>query len=407
MNEFLQIFKERDFFHQCTDEENLGNLDSFTAYIGFDCTADSLHVGSLLQIMILRHLKATGNTPIILLGGATTKIGDPSGKDESRPVITQEQIEKNKAGIRKVFEKFGLGDCKFVDNSEWFDSKGYLEFLSEVGRHVSVNRMLGRESVKQRLEKEGHLSFLEFNYMVLQAYDFVKLAEREGCRVQIGGSDQWGNIVEGMELYKKLYTITEIANSNKQPVYGLTTPLITNSNGSKMGKTADGAVWLDENRFSPYEYYQFWRNTEDTDVIRFLKFFTELPIEEINDMKKWEGSSDINEAKKILAFEATKLCHGEDEAKKAAEAAVTAFEQGGTDGLPEVEIAAGEVPAFTLFNQAGLADSGGKARKLIQGGGARINDEKVADENQIIKIEDGMKLSSGKKKHIIIRSSVT
>ena len=395
MNEFIKIFEERGFKHQCTDDEAVAKLDNITAYIGFDLTADSLHVGSLLQIMILRWLKKTGNKPIVLLGGGTTKVGDPSGKDETRPVITEELIAKNKAGIAKVFERFGLGDCKIVDNSEWLDGLNYLEFLRNVGRHFSVNRMIAKESVKQRLERESHMSFLEFNYMVLQAYDFTELANRYNCNLQIGGSDQWGNIVEGVELNRRL--------GNKEEIFGLTTPLITTSSGAKMGKTADGAIWLDESRVSPYDYYQFWRNTDDADVIRFLKFFTELPVEEIEDMRRWEGSAEINEAKKILAFEATKLCHGEIEAQKAADAATTAFEQGGTEGLPEVELEAREYKAFELFAAANLAESNGKARKLIQGGGARIDDEKVEDENKVIKLEDGMKLSSGKKKHLIVR----
>lgn len=403
MNEFLRIFKERGFQHQCTDEAAVGELKNITAYIGFDLTATSLHVGSLLQIMILRWLKATGNTPIILLGGATTKVGDPSGKDESRPVITDETIAENKAGIAKVFEKFGLGDAVIVDNAEWLDKLDHMEFLRLIGRHFSVNRMIAKESVKSRLERDSEMSFLEFNYMVFQAYDFVELAKRYECNLQIGGSDQWGNIVEGIDLHRRLNAVKGEKRDEENKIFGLTTPLITTSSGAKMGKTADGAVWLDEERVSAYEYYQFWRNTDDADVIQFLKFFTELPVAEIDAMKKWEGSADINEAKKILAFEATKLCHGEAAASDAQNAAVTAFEQGGTEGLPEVEIAAGTYLAYEVFATVGLAESNGKARKLIQGGGARIDDEKLADENAEIEVADGMKISSGKKKHIILR----
>ncbi|PIR32002.1 MAG: tyrosine--tRNA ligase [Alphaproteobacteria bacterium CG11_big_fil_rev_8_21_14_0_20_44_7] len=394
MSKFLEIFKQRGFFHQCTDEVALGELGNITAYIGFDCTADSLHVGSLMQIMVLRLLKQTGNKPIILLGGATTKVGDPSGKDESRPVITEAEIQRNKQGIKKVFDKFGLGDCLFVDNSEWLDNISYLEFLSKYGKLISVNNMIAKDSVKQRLERQAHLSFLEFNYMIFQAYDFVELNRKYNCNTQIGGSDQWGNITAGIELGRKL-------GSDKN-LFGLTTPLITTSSGAKMGKTADGAIWLDAEKLSPYDYYQFWRNTEDADVIRFLKFFTELPIEKIAELEKLQGQ-EINEAKKILAYEATKLCHGEPAAEAAQDAAITAFEQGGTEGLPEVEIAETELPAFALFKEAGLAESGGEARRLIKGGGAKIDDAKVEDENQVIKLNDGMKLSSGKKKHIIVR----
>lgn len=395
MNEFLKIFEERGFKHQSTDDENLAKQKKLTAYIGFDLTADSLHVGSLLQIMILRWLKATGNTPIILLGGATTKVGDPSGKDESRPVIKDETIAKNKAGIAKVFEQFGLGDCEIVDNDEWLNGLQYLSFLRDVGRHFTVNRMIAKESVKQRLERQSEMSFLEFNYMILQAYDFVELGKRYECNLQIGGSDQWGNIVTGTDLNRRL--------GNKNELLGLTTPLITTSDGKKMGKTADGAVWLSGDKFSSYDYYQFWRNVDDADVIKFLKFFTELPVAEIDAMKEWEGSARINDAKKTLAYEATKLCHGEDDAKKAEAAAIEAFEKGGSEGLPEVELEARTYTAFELFAASGLAESNGKARKLIQGGGARIDDEKLADENAEIEVKDGMKLSSGKKKHLIVR----
>lgn len=394
MNLFLERFTERGFLHQCTDLDGLHKVSPITAYIGFDCTATSLHVGSLMQIMILRLLKATGNTPIILLGGGTTKVGDPSGKDEARKMLTADDIEKNKAGIRKVFEKFGLGDCQIVDNDEWLSGLNYLEFLRDYGRHFSINRMINFDSVKLRLEREQSLSFLEFNYMILQAYDFVELNKRYNCSVQIGGSDQWGNIVNGTELGRKVGV--------KQDLFGLTTPLITTSSGAKMGKTASGAIWLDETMLSPYDYYQFWRNTEDADVVRFLNFFTELSKDEIARLAKLTGQ-EINDAKKVLAYEATKLCHGEVEAKKAADAAISAFEQGGTAGLPEVKLESKSFKAFELFVAAGLATSNGEARRLIQGGGGKINDEKITDENATIEITDGMKLSSGKKKHILIR----
>ncbi len=397
MNRFLEIFTERGFLHQCTDLEGLGKLGSITAYIGFDCTASSLHVGSLMQIMILRLLKNTGNKPIILLGGATTKIGDPSGKDESRPIITDEVIAKNKAGIKQVFDRFGLSDCVFVDNAEWLEGHGYLDFLQTFGRYFSINRMIAKDSVKQRLEREAEMTFLEFNYMVLQAYDFVQLNKRHSCRVQIGGSDQWGNIVEGLELHRKM-TSPELRESTK--LFGLTTPLITTSTGAKMGKSAAGALWLDEGMISSYDYYQFWRNTDDADVVKFLKFFTELPLSEIAKLPS--SGQEINESKKILAYEATKLCHGEDAAKKAADAATTAFEQGGTAGLPEVKIENKTYKAFELFAAAGLAASNGEARRLIQGGGAKVDDKKVETDIEEIKPADGMKLSSGKKKHIII-----
>ena len=332
---------------------------------------------------------------IALLGGGTTKVGDPSGKDETRKILTQEDIENNKRGIKKVFEKFGLGDCKIVDNDEWLSKLNYIEFLRDVGKHFSVNRMLSFDSVKLRLEREQNLSFLEFNYMILQAYDFVELSKRYGCRVQIGGSDQWGNIVNGTELGRKLGVKAEL--------FGLTTPLITTSGGAKMGKTAAGAVWLDETMVSPYDYYQFWRNTDDADVIKFLRIFTELLPTQIDEMKSWQGSAKINDAKKILAFEATKLCHGEAEATKAQEAAINAFEKGTTEGLPEVKLEAKSYKLYELFVAAGLATSNGEARRLIAGGGAKIDDQKVESDYAEIIAKDGMKLSSGKKKHIILK----
>ncbi len=407
MNEFLKIFKERGFFHQCTDEAGLAKLGNITAYIGFDCTAPTLHVGNMLQIMVLRWLKKTGNTPIILLGGGTTKIGDPSGKDEARKMLNAEDIERNKAGIRKVFDKFGLGDAQFVDNDEWLSGIKYLDFLRDVGRHFSINRMLSFDSVKLRLDREQNLTFLEFNYMILQAYDFVELNKRYGCRLQIGGSDQWGNIVNGVELHRKLNTDHQPSTNNQQPVFGLTAPLITTSSGAKMGKSAAGAIWLDETMLSPYDYYQFWRNTEDADVVKFLKLFTDLPLEEIGKMKEWEGSAKINEAKKILAYEATKLCHGEEEAKKAQDAAITAFEQGGTAGLPEITLEARKYTLAEALVAAALTTSKGEARRLIQGGGARVDDKQITDDKTEIEPRNGMKLSSGKKKHVVVKLAAT
>lgn len=394
-NEFLKIFKERGFYSNSTDWDGLSKLPKFTAYIGFDCTATSLHVGSLMQIMLLRWLKKTGNTPIILLGGATTKIGDPTGKDEARKVLSIDAIEENKRGIAKVFQRYGLGDCTVVDNEEWLGGLKYLEFLQTVGRFFSINKMLSFDSVKLRLEREQNLSFLEFNYMILQSYDFVELNKKYGCRVQLGGSDQWGNIVNGTDLGHRL--------GLKDQLYGLTTPLMTTASGAKMGKTSAGAVWLDETMLSAYDYYQFWRNTDDADVIKFLKIFTELSLEQIAEYKTWEGSNKINDAKKILAFEATKLCHGEAEAIKAQDAAVTAFEQGGTAGLPEVKLEVKAYKAFELFASAGLATSNGEARRLIQGGGAKIDDAKVESDTSEITPKDGMKLSAGKKKHVVVR----
>lgn len=313
----IKIFKQRGFFHQCTNEEGLDNLflnEKVTAYIGFDCTASSLHVGSLLQIMVLRLLKKLGHKPIILLGGATTKIGDPSGKDKSRPAITNETIAQNLIGIRKVFEKFGLGSVQIVNNEDWISRISYQDMLYKYGKYFSVNRMLAFDSVKNRLKREEHLNFLEFNYVVLQAYDFVYLSKEYGCRLQIGGSDQWGNIVSGVDLYKATREKKESHNCGE--IFGLTTPLITTSSGAKMGKTADGAVWLSADKFSSYDYWQFWRNTDDKDVGRFLRLFTDLTIEEIEELEKLEGA-EINKAKIILANEATRICHGEKAAMRA------------------------------------------------------------------------------------------
>lgn len=393
--EFLHIMKERGFIHQITDEEALLKKNYITAYIGFDCTAKALHIGSLVQIMILRWLEITDNKPLVLMGGGTTKVGDPSGKDEARKMLSPTDIAENIAGISKSFQKF-LKNPVIVNNADWLDNINYIEFLRDYGKHFSVNRMLSFDSVKIRLEREQNLSFLEFNYMLLQAYDFVELYKRYGCNVQIGGSDQWGNIINGVELGRRL--------GLKEELIGLTTPLITTANGSKMGKTANGAVWIDEDMVSAYDYFQYFRNIADADIEKFLKLFTELSLLEIAKLIKLEGR-EINEAKKILAFEATKICHGEKKASIALEASRKLFEEGAlSSDMPiiklDIDIA---IPAYSLFYQSGLVESASEARRLIRGGGARINDEVVKDENQQITLSnDGIKLSSGKKKHILV-----
>jgi len=410
-SEFLKTIDSRGFISDCTDKEGLDKLltsgKAVPAYIGFDCTAPSLHVGSLLQIMTLRWLQKTGHKPIVLMGGGTTKVGDPSGKDESRPQLTDKDIQKNMDGIKNIFSKFlkfgdGQTDALMVNNDDWLKKLNYIEFLCDYGKHFSVNRMLTRESVKLRLEKESHLSFLEFNYMILQAFDFYKLAEDMSVRLQIGGSDQWGNIVEGIELSRRM---------SKGELFGLTTPLITTSSGAKMGKTAQGAVWLNVDMCSPYDYWQFWRNTEDADVGKFLRLFTELSLQEIEKLEKLEGAK-INDAKIVLANETTKLAHGEEAAKEAEKTARKTFEQGGVgENLPTTEIAKSQlqegIPAFAIFKEAGLAESGGEARRLIKGGGAKINDEKISDENYLVTLDDVkegiIKLSAGKKRHAIVK----
>jgi tyrosyl-tRNA synthetase len=411
-SDFMRTVTARGFVHQCTDaaalDEALAGGVPVVCYIGFDCTADSLHVGSLVPIMLLRWWQRTGHKPIVLMGGGTTKVGDPSGKDESRQLLTDEKIAANMAGIKGVFEQFlqfgdGPTDAVMADNADWLDRLGYIAFLREVGRHFSINRMLSFESVKLRLEREQPLSFLEFNYMVLQAYDFLELHRRHACVVQMGGSDQWGNIVNGVELGRRIDAVQ---------LFGLTSPLITTASGEKMGKTAKGAVWLNAERLSPYEYSQFWRNTADADVGRFMRLFTELPTDEIDRAERLEGA-ELNDAKKTLAFEATRLCHGETTATAAAETARTTFEQGGagaglpTVTLPQGELAAG-IPAFELFHRAGLASSKGEARRLIRGGGARINDAVATDEADNVGLadlnDDGVvKLSAGRKRHVLVQ----
>ena len=422
-SEFLRRLVERGYLHQCTDLEALDAAavsGRITGYIGFDATADSLHVGSLIQIMLLRHMQRAGHRPIVLMGGGTTRVGDPSGKDKSRQLLSDEHIAANIAGIRRVFERFldFEGDAALmVDNSDWLDALHYISFLREYGRHFSVNRMLGFESVKQRLDREQPLSFLEFNYMVLQAYDFLELGRRYGCRLQMGGSDQWGNIVSGVELGRRAAGLD---------LYGLTSPLLTTASGAKMGKTADGAVWLNPDRFSPYEYWQYWRNTEDADVGRFLRLFTELPLDEIARLEALDGA-EINEAKAILATEATALCHGREAAMEAAETAKRTFgvlarahPRAGvaelratvTVDLPTIEISRARldegVPVYDLLREAGLAKSNSEARRLIRGGGARVNDKPVRDETGTVgpgdlTTEGTIKLSAGRKRHALVR----
>ncbi len=412
-SETMKVLSERGFIHQVSDPEGLDQAflaGPLTAYIGFDCTAPSLHVGSLLQIMMLRWLQKTGQKPIALLGGGTTQVGDPSGKDESRKLLTVEEIAANKLGIRSVFDRFlrfgeGRSDALMVDNADWLMALSYIPFLREVGRHVSVNEMIQRDSVKLRLEREQHLSFLEFNYMILQAYDFVELFRRHGCRLQIGGSDQWGNILPGIDLGRRL------AGAE---LFGLTSPLITTSSGAKMGKTAAGAVWLSADRLSPYEYWQFWRNTEDRDVPRFFKLFTELPLAEIDRLAAL-GGAEINEAKKRLATEATALLHGRAAADEAAETARKTFEEGTSGGaLPTLDVPKAELDSgigvLALFVRAGLVASTSEARRQIKGGGLRVNDEAVTDEKATVSSRDltsdgAAKLSLGRKRHILVKPS--
>lgn len=410
-SEFIGTIVERGFLHQCTDIDGLDDLLSqgpVSAYIGFDCTAPSLHAGSLVPIMLLRHLQRSGHRPIVLMGGGTTRVGDPSGKDDVRKLLDDDAIAANMAGIRDVFTNFidfgdGPTDAVMVNNADWLDELDYIPFLRDYGRHFSVNRMLGFDSVKLRLDREQPLSFLEFNYMVLQAYDFLELARRDDCRLQMGGSDQWGNIVNGVDLARRV---------DQLELFGLTTPLLTTSSGAKMGKTAEGAVWLNADTLSPYDYWQYWRNTEDADVGRFLRLFTDLAMDEIARLEHLDGN-EINEAKKILADAATELCHGADATAIARATAEKTFEAGVTaDGLPTLEITRAEldagVPIFHLIKRAGLADSNGEARRLVKGGGARVNNIVITVETQAISTsditEDGViKLSAGKKRHALVR----
>ena len=410
-SDFLRAMTERGYVQDCSDPSGLDAVAAsgpVTGYIGFDCTASSLHVGNLVQIMLLRRLQQSGHKPIVVMGGGTTKIGDPSGKDTSRQLLTEEQIAANMARIKSCFVKYltfgdGPTDAIMVNNADWLDHLEYVPFLREFGRHFTINRMLTFDSVKLRLEREQPLTFLEFNYMIMQAYDFLELSRRHGCALQMGGSDQWGNIVNGIELIRRV---------DGKSAFGLTTPLITMSSGAKMGKTAQGAVWLNADMRSPYDFWQFWRNTEDADVVRFLKLFTDVPMDEVERLAKLEGA-EINDAKKVLADEATKMCHGEAAATEAAETARKAFEEGvSAEGLPTISIAKADLEAgksvIDLFVDAGLSASKGEARRLIRGGGARVNDQKLDDEAATVTLADlnadgVVKLSSGKKKHALVR----
>jgi len=411
-SKFIQTVMDRGYLHQCTDIDALdqcANDQIIPAYIGFDCTAPSLHAGSLVSIMLLRHLQRCGHKPIVLMGGGTSQVGDPSGKDEARQLLDNAAIQKNMDGIQSIFAKFltfgdGPTDATMVNNADWLEQLQYIPFLRKYGRHFSVNRMMGFDSVKLRLEREQPLSFLEFNYMILQAYDFLELSRRNSCCLQMGGSDQWGNIINGVELTRRC---------DSKTVYGLTTPLLTTSSGAKMGKTADGAVWLNADKLSPYDYWQFWRNTEDADVGKFLRLFTEIDLAEITRLSALEGA-DINEAKKVLADHATTLCHGANAAKTARLTAEKTFEEGqrGSD-LPTVEINKNVfnegINAFHLFREAGLASSNGEARRLIKGGGGKLNDVQINDEMQTINTNDlgadgTLKLSAGKKRHLIVHA---
>jgi tyrosyl-tRNA synthetase len=414
-SDFLKVLTERGFIHQTSDFEGVEAAAAesrLTTYVGYDCTGPSLHVGHLLSIMMLHWLQQTGaGKPITLMGGGTTRVGDPSGKDESRKLLTVEQIEANKESIRTVFSRFvtfgeGRTDAIMVDNAEWLTKLNYIEFLRDVGRHFSVNRMLAFDSVKLRLEREHELSFLEFNYMILQAYDFVELNKRYGCLLQMGGSDQWGNIVNGIDLGRRL---------NTPQLYGVTCPLLTTASGAKMGKTASGAVWLNADMLSPYDYWQFWRNTEDADVARFLKLFTILPLDEVARLAALQGA-EVNEAKKVLATEATALLHGREAAELAAETARKTFEQGAlAESLPTIEIPSdllkdglGVLAAFGP-DYAKLVPSMSEARRQVKSGGLRVNDEPVADERGALNLshlttEGVIKLSFGKKKHVLLRA---
>jgi tyrosyl-tRNA synthetase len=410
-SDFLQTLTARGFIHQCSDMEGLderAKAGEVVAYVGYDCTAPSLHVGHLLSIMMLHWLQQTGGKPITLMGGGTTRVGDPSGKDESRKLLTVEQIDANKESIKTTFARFidfGGDKAMMVDNAEWLAPLNYIDFLREVGRHFSVNRMLSFDSVKLRLEREHELSFLEFNYMILQAYDYVELGRRYGCNLQMGGSDQWGNIINGIDLGRRMGT---------HQLYALTCPLLTTSSGAKMGKTAAGAVWLNADMLSPYDYWQFWRNTEDGDVGRFLRLFTLLPLDEIARLEALAGA-EINDAKKILANEATALMHGRDAAEQAAETARVTFEQGAiAESLPTVEVPASVLDAgigvLTAFGPeyAGLVSSMGEARRQVKSGGLRVNDEVVSDERAVLRtgdVREGViKLSFGKKRHVLLRA---
>jgi tyrosyl-tRNA synthetase len=410
-SDLLQTLLHRGYLHQCTDLQGLDSLAQqkpIIGYIGFDCTADSLHVGSLIPIMLLRHMQRTGNKPIVLLGGGTTKIGDPSGRDKSRQLLGDEGIAKNMESLRKIFERFlvfgeGPTDAMIVNNGEWLSELNYVDFLRDYGQHFSVNRMLGFDSVRLRLEREQPLSFLEFNYMIFQAYDFLELSKRCGCVLQLGGSDQWGNIVSGVELGRRVEGKT---------LYGLTSPLLETASGQKMGKTASGAVWLNEDRLSSYDYWQYWRNVEDADVGRFLALFTDTSLDEVTRFSKL-GGAEINEAKKILADRATTLCHGGEAAEKAGATAHATFDLGAIgEDLPTFQVVRAVLTkgltVVDAYKLAGLAQSNGEVRRLISQGGARLNDAPIESHDHLITIADVnseglIKISSGKKRHVLLR----
>ncbi len=410
-SDFLNVLQERGFIHQASDFEGLDALAArgeATAYVGYDCTAPSLHIGNFLTMMMLYWLQQSGNKPITLMGGGTTMVGDPSGKDETRAIRTVAEIEANKASIRGVFGKVlhygaGASDAVMLDNAEWLTKLNWIEMLRDVGKHFSVNRMLTMDSVRLRLEREHEMSFIEFNYMVCQAYDFVELARRTGCRLQMGGSDQWGNIIMGVDLGRRMGT---------PQLFALTTPLLTTASGAKMGKTAQGAVWLNADQFSPYDFWQYWRNTEDADVVKFLKLFTTLPMREIDKLAKLQGA-EINEAKKALADAATTLLHGEAAAREVSETARRTFEEGAiAENLPTVSVSQGELDAgigvLASFVKAGLVASNGEARRQIKGGGLRVNDVAVTDEKMLLRPSDltpegVIKLSFGKKRHVLLK----
>jgi tyrosyl-tRNA synthetase len=411
-SDFLRVLTERGYVHQISDVAGLDQLAAqgeVVSYVGYDCTAPSLHVGHLISIMMLHWLQQTGNKPIVLMGGGTTRVGDPSGRDETRKILSYEEIDRNKESIKGTFEKFikfgSGGDAAIMaDNAEWLTTLNYIEMLRDVGRHFSINRMLTMDSVKLRLERDQELSFIEFNYMILQSYDFVELARRYGCNLQMGGSDQWGNIVNGIDLGRRMGT---------HQLYALTCPLLTTSSGAKMGKTAAGAVWLNADMLSPYEYWQYWRNTEDGDVERFLKLFTTLPLPEIGRLAALKGQ-EINEAKKVLATEATALLHGRGAAERAAETAQKTFEEGAVaENLPTVDVPRAELErglgVLTAFaEKTGLVASNGEARRQIKGGGLKVNDAPVADEKMTLGVKDltpegVIKLSLGRKKHVLIK----
>ncbi|MCB5176956.1 tyrosine--tRNA ligase [Microvirga lenta] len=407
---FLKTLTERGFIHQCTDlaalDERL-SAGPIAAYVGFDATADSLHTGHLLPIMTLRWLQRSGHKPVVLVGGGTTQIGDPSFRDTSRPLLDDDQIARNIAGLKQVFSRYltfgdGPTDAVMVNNADWLDPLRYLPFLRDFGTHFTINRMLSFDSVRQRLEREQPLTLLEFNYMVLQAFDFLELSRQHGCVLQMGGSDQWGNIVNGIELARRI---------DQRQLFGLTTPLLTTSAGTKMGKTAGGAVWLNVERLSPYGFWQFWRNTEDDDVARFLRLFTELPLDEVQRLGRLRGT-EINEAKRILATEVTRLAHGDEAAREAEETAHRTFVEGdSTAGLPSIELPSAEleagVPVANLLHLAGLASSRSEGRRLIKGGGARLNGTSVTDEAAIATsadLRDGtLILAAGRKRHVAVR----